>query len=220
MDLQDYSNGLSEQIDQVFKSYPQAYDHRDQHPWLTGALGDPFASIWFIAENPSLTMVERATNAVVGPLTPETQWSGSRGDKLFRQMLVKHDFKSGTVESLGGWHCYITNVIKEADYSNRWNAKKQSERNRIAEIWNPVLAWELEHSKPLLVTIMGNRTNTELQYLENLGQITLPETIKITHYAYIGQRARGKLGPMHPQRVQEYDVEFAKVKSLLGQMSK
>jgi hypothetical protein len=44
--------------------------------------------------------------------------------------------------------------------------------------------------------------------------------MKVTHYAYIGQRPKGKLGPMHPQRIQEYDQEFSDVANLFHQLNK
>ena len=63
----------------VFESNPELYDHRAQFPWVLACLGDPFAPVWFVAENPSLTQVERALDS-----TPEDQWNVSIGDKLFR----------------------------------------------------------------------------------------------------------------------------------------
>jgi hypothetical protein len=61
---------------------------------------------------------------------------------------------------------------------------------------------------------MGRQTERLLSHLISAGKIKLPRSEYITHYAYIGQRAQGKLGPMHPQRVEEYDEEFAKVRKL------
>ncbi len=219
MKTEEFFDGLSKQIDLVFRSHRQHEDPRIQHPWLTGSLGDPFSGIWFIAENPSLTMVERATDPEGGPPTPEAQWYESRGDKLFRDLLVKHGFKSGSRESHGGWHCYITNVIKEADYASRWGAKTQTERNRIAEIWYPVLNWEMTNSNPRLVVILGKKVETLLNHLQRSKNLRLPETTLIQHYTYVALRPRGTLGPMHPQRVKEYDQEFAQVKQLFERLS-
>ena len=214
MEKEEYYQTFAEQQNLVFQSYPKLQDPRIEHPWLTGALGDPFSGIWFIAENPSLTLLERATDPGGGPPTPEAQWYASRGDKLFRDMLVKYGFKSGDRDSHGGWHCYITNVIKEADYASRWNTKTKTERNRIVEIWYSVLRWELENSKPRLVVIMGRRVEDLLNYLQRSKKLGLPKTTLIQNYAYIGNRPRGSLGPMHPVRVKEYDQEFSMVADL------
>jgi len=54
--------GSARETDGIFKLNPGLFDHRTQHPWLVGALGDPHAGIWFVAENPSLTQVERVQN--------------------------------------------------------------------------------------------------------------------------------------------------------------
>ena len=120
---EQYWTGLAKQTDLVFQAHPSLYDHRQDHLWLTGALGEPHKGIWFIAENPSLTQIERVQNPDGGVPTPEAQWWASRGDKLFREMLVGHGFKQGTIDSPGGWNCYITNVVKETDYARRWREK-------------------------------------------------------------------------------------------------
>ncbi len=125
---------LAIQIDIVFRSHSSLFDHRREYPWLTGALGNPNSAIWFIAENPSLTQIERVQNPDGGAPTPEAQWWASRGDKLFRQMLVDHGFKKRSIDSPGDWNCYITNVVKETDYASRWREKTQEARNQAAEI--------------------------------------------------------------------------------------
>ncbi len=204
----EYRQGLLKKIGDVFQAHPSLYDHRKEFPWLTGSLGNPDSGIWFISENPSLTQVERVANPDGGLPTEEAQWWASRGDKLFREMLVTHGFKSGAIHSPGGWHCYITNVIKEADYSSHWHEKSQEMRNRAAEIWAPVLSWELATSKPRLVVIMGGAADLLLEHLVALRKIQLPEIMRIKHYSYIGQRAQGKLGPMHPERIRQYSKDF------------
>ncbi len=110
---QEYVTALKQKIDIVFRGHPDIFDHRKQFPWLTGFLGNPFAGIWFVAENPSLTMVERATKQKLELLTEENQWRVSKGDLLFRDMLVKHGFKEPPRDAAGGWNCYITDVIKK-----------------------------------------------------------------------------------------------------------
>lgn len=215
----DYWAGLARQTDLVFKTHPDLYDHRAHHPWLIGALGDPYSGIWFVAENPSLTQVERVRDPIGGPPTVEAQWWSSRGDKLLREMLVQYGFKQGPIDSPGGWKCYITNVIKEADYTRNWREKTQQARNQAAETWAGLLSWELENSKPKLVVVLGKQTDLLLKHLVSIGRIELPRTEQITHYAYIGQRAQGKLGPMHPKRVQAYDEEFARIRTIFDALA-
>lgn len=214
----DYWSGLWRGTEKTFKSHPDLKDHRSLHPWLIGALGDPFGGIWFVAENPSLTQVERVQDPDGGSPTKEAQWWSSRGDKLFREMLVKHGFKKGSIESPGGWKCYITNVIKEADYTKDWRDKTQEARNHAAEIWASLFAWELENSKPKLVVIMGRQTETLLDHLVSTRRIHLPRTDWLTHYAYIGQRAQGNLGPMHPTRIAAYDQDFLRIRKVFDSL--
>ena len=49
--------------DAVYRSDPRIPDRRREHPSVTGCLGDPFAPVWFIAEAPSLTQVERPSKS-------------------------------------------------------------------------------------------------------------------------------------------------------------
>ncbi len=217
---EEYRQELIKKIGNVFQSHPTLFDHQKEFPWLTGALGDPESRIWFVAENPSLTQVERVLNPDGNAPTEEAQWWASRGDKLFREMLVTHGFKSGAIDSPGGWHCYITNVIKEADYSSRWHEKSQEMRNKAAEIWAPVLAWELATSKPRLVVILGGAADLLLKQLVANRKIQLPEVMRIKHYSYIGQRAQGKLGPMHPERVKDYSTDFDLIRKRYDQQKK
>lgn len=183
------------------------HDHRGPHPWLTGALGDPFAGVWFVAENPSLTQVERVRDC-----TPNSQWLQSRGDKLFRQMLVEHGFKDAPAEGPGGWHCYITDVVKSADRAGAWAKLPKAEQMATAEAWAPVLAWELEHSKPKLLVCVGKQAGRFLDALAAGGHLPqLPERTSVDHYSFVAMRPLGELGPMHPERVAAYGEQFAAV---------
>ena len=86
-----FDAALREQIAATFRRHPRLPDHRDEFPWVTSYLGDPHAPVWFLGEYPSLTQVERGTDA-----TPQDQWAISKGDELFRQALFKHGFKEGS----------------------------------------------------------------------------------------------------------------------------
>ena len=115
----------------MFRSNPEVRDHREAHPWLTGSLGDPMRRVWFVAENPRLRQAERVRDPAGGPPTEDAQWWASAGDRLFRTLLVRHGLKGGTIEAHGGWRCYITNLIKKAEYAHQWRGSK-SERQRAA----------------------------------------------------------------------------------------
>ena len=197
---------LERRSDRVFAANPDLLDHRTQYPWLTGALGDINARVWFIAEAPSRTQAERAQGE-----SPERQWSVSRGDKLFRKMLVKHGFKSGDETSLGGWNCYITDVVKSLHRAGKWSELPDERRHAIAAAWAPVLAWELETGQPELVVSVGDRTHELLDYLQASELIpALPRRKKIRHYTYVAMRPdrKRRLGPSDPLRIAEYDAMF------------
>lgn len=220
MTPEEFYRELSTKIDRVFKTHPQLTDHRIERPGLIGALGDPFSGIWFVGVYPSQTRVDSLPKRTDFPLTAdEAQWSVSLGDKLLRKMLVKHGFKSGTVESRGGWNCYLTNVIKQLVRAGTWNKKPPREQQLIAETWYPVLRWELETSRPRLIVAMGKQATKLLAYLKDTHALKLPRIEEIESYVYVASRPRGNQPPGHPQRIQEYDDEFARIARILRELS-
>jgi hypothetical protein len=213
---EEFFAGLGAAVDAIFAGHPELYDHRREFPWLTGSLGDPFAGVWFIGENPSLNMVRRMTGDSV-----EQQWAASRGDLLFRERLVAHGYKDAPPLSEGGWHCYITNVAKTAEVVKEWRGKPEADRDRIAEAWAPVLRYELEHGQPRLLVFLGRRatgfgeSERLTRQLSTSGLIPdLPTTANVYHYAFIGQRVDKGRGPGHPERIAEWDEQFAEVDRL------
>ncbi len=208
---------LLRRTSEVFASHPNLYNHLHDFPWLTGALGDETAKVWFAAENPSLSQVERAIDPQGGPPTEEAQWWASRADKLFRDLLVKHGFKSNPANEHDGWRCYVTNVIKEADYVSAWRGSPTERRRNAALAWSPVLRWELEQSMPRLIVALGKTVTGVLAELAARG-LPLPRIETVQHYSYVALRPRGKQGPMHPERVKEYDDEFARIAELSRQL--
>jgi hypothetical protein len=165
--------------------------------------------VWFVAEYPSLTQVERAPFS-----TPEAQWNISIGDRLFREMLAKHGFKTGGEAASGGWRCYITDIVKSTYRATKWNAAARDELFAIAEAWSPVLAWELETGRPAILVVLGNRTKTLLDHLLKRRLVPHPRTVMSAwSYAYVASRpdSARKLGPMHPVRLAEYDQQFAAI---------
>lgn len=212
-----YDRGIRRQIAAVFRKNPHLPDHRKAHPWLTCFLGDPFAPCWFVAENPSLGQVERA---LIDSL-PEPMWCVSPGDLVFRRMLVKHGFKTGTDRSGGGWRCYITDVIKSAARAEEWKSQRDMSSWPTARAWAPVLRWELEQGKPRLIVALGKEAARLLASLRSAGLLPeFPPVVQIHHYAYIASRADAarRLGPMHPTRLAEYDATFARIQRQVAKL--
>ena len=114
-DIEAFYEGLKEKVGEVFDAHAELPDHRQEFPWLIGSLGDPFSPVWFVAENPSITQVKMAVGS-----SPELQWSVSKGDRLFRRALAENGFKDGEPLEPGGWHCYITDVLKSAVKVKDW----------------------------------------------------------------------------------------------------
>jgi hypothetical protein len=210
----DYFQELIRKTKEVFDKHPSLFNHFSYNPWLEGALGNPFAGIMFIAENPSLTQVERAQGRRGSTATSDAQWNTSKGDLIFREALFEAGFKMTSPETPGGWKCYITNIIKEADYAKNTGAKTQADRNLSADIWFEVLKWEFETGKPKLIVTMGGQAEVLLRHLQVKNGLVLPRVINITHYAYIGQRPDRvrKLKAGDPIRIKEYKAEIAHVK--------
>jgi uracil-DNA glycosylase len=116
-----------------------------------------------------------------------------------------------------GWRCYITNVIKEADYAGRWRGSPAERRRRAAALWAPVFEWELEAARPRLVVALGK---TVRGILTRLGDaLPFPRIKTLQHYAYVAHRPRGTQGPMHPDRVREYDAEFRRIAELRDELA-
>lgn len=210
---------MSSEITSVLLAHPEIPDHRVKYPWLVGALGSTRANVLFVAENPSLSQVEAATDPLTGgPATIESQWWQSRGDKLFREALVESGLKLGSIASADNWNCYITNVIKQPDYAEKWKKLTSKDLCRHAEIWGSVLRLELSIVNPKLVVALGNKAHLALQHLMRSELIPRYPIHKIPHYSYIALRAdaKRKLGPMNPIRVKEYREQVLRVTELVN----
>ena len=203
-----FDAALREQIAATFRRYPRLPDHRDEFPWVTSYLGDSHAPVWFLGEYPSMTQVERGTDA-----TPQDQWAISKGDELFRQALFKHGFKEGSEMSPDGWRCYITNVVKSVHRAWKWNRADEESAYQIAEWWAGVLAWNLLPAAPRSSSSWGSEQEL-LQHVARAGSVEpLPRLMDVWSYAYVASRpdAARRLRPMHPLRLAEYDEQFAAV---------
>ena len=205
--LVSFERELDARIGAIFASHPELEDHRAQFPWVTGYLGDPFATVSFVPENPSLGQMRRP-----GSATRESQWAISPGDLLLRRMLAKHGFKIGEPTARGGWRCYITDVIKSAVTASEWSRLPVSEQDEVADAWAPVLSWEIATGQPRLVVAMGHKADRHLRRLQRQGHIpTLPQQMRIDHYSSVAMRPKGRLPPNHPARLADYDRDFAAI---------
>jgi hypothetical protein len=202
--VNDHADEMARRIGAVFDAHPELEDHRRSHPWLVGWLGDPAAATWLISENPSATQIARIHSSFA---TPESQWAASRGDRLLREALVEHGLKTGSPFDQGGWRCYLTNVMKSKVFVKDWNGTPAAQQLRVAEVWAPVLRFELEVGHPMVVIVLGGKAERALRHLEKQCLVPKPPSMhRIDHYSYVMHRPdnRRGLGPGHPLRQQEW----------------
>jgi hypothetical protein len=191
---------MDEKRADVFAGHPELHDHRQDLPWLTGSIGDPFSPVWFIAEIPSLTRAKRGTGT-----SPNTQWGISTGDRLLRETLVECGLKTGDPMADGGWRCYLSDVIKSADVAKSWRQRVRKDKERVAEAWAPVMRYELEHGQPEFIVFLGDSARSLTTHLAARGFIPcLPPYDCVPHYSAVMSQPRGRLGPGHPARVAEW----------------
>ena len=155
---------------------PHWEEQIDKHPWLYGALGDPEADVMFICENPSLTGVRKARSPLGGPCDFDTQWTGDparRPDKRFRTVLCDLGLKEGGIWERGGWKCYITNVIKQAEFVRDWNDPNKvspADKRRAARKWSRILQWEFDMVCPKIMFYVGRQAEDFVRRLVREGR--------------------------------------------------
>ncbi len=194
---------LQAEIDKVFAAN-QFRDYRKTYHWLKGYLGDVSSGVMFLAENPSLRGIKKASKDRILQ-DPEKQWSVSPGDRIFRNALFEAAFKDGSPISPGGWHCYITNIIKLVDVASKWNARTDDDRWQIAKAFAPVLQKELELVEPDVIVVMGERPKKLFLRLQEEGALSVASNARkefVRHYAYFNY------GPPDPDEVSEYEEKF------------
>ena len=163
-----------------------------EYPWLYGALGDANADVMFVCENPSLRGLRAASASPVGGRPDfDTQWTGdpaNRRDKRFRKVLCDLGLKDGGIWERGGWHCYITNVIKQAAIVGGWRKVPQLEKRRAARQWSDILQMEFDVVEPDTVFCVGGKAHEMVKWLQRNAGLDVPGTIHgIWHYsAYRG----------------------------------
>lgn len=166
-----------------------------EYPWLYGALGKVPSNEMFIAENPSITGIRHANVDTVDGEPPdiEAQWWGGKNNKaakVFRQVLCDLKLKSSSPNTKGGWNCYITNVIKRANYAKENEKVADSYRLILAEIWAPTLEWEIKQVQPRILYCLGRRTEKVVKYLQKNGLIPNLPAHYVIHYSARGELSR------------------------------
>ncbi len=164
------------------------------HPWLYGALGAVPADVMFICENPSVRGVRQAHQQPVGGRKPdlESQWWGGPRDyaaRRFRRVLCELGLKTTPPGARGGWKCYITNLVKEANVVRDQNALSSGYKKRQAEAWAPTLTWELVRVRPRYIFCVGAKTARLMRWLQQEKLLPHFDFHQIWHYSSRGSDA-------------------------------
>ena len=155
-----------------------------EHPWFYGALGDPNADVMFVCENPSLGGIRAGSKSPVGGRDPDfdTQWTGGPANR-FRRVLCDVGLKDGGIWEPGGWHCYITNVIKQAAIAGDRKKVPQREKQHAAHQWSDILQKEFDVVQPDTVFCVGGNAHEMVKLLQ-LYRLNVRGTIhRIWHYS-------------------------------------
>jgi hypothetical protein len=175
---------------------PNAELQIEHYPWLYGALGEVPSEVMFICENPSLTGVGKAHVDTIDGRLPdiEAQWWGGYNDpaaRRFRPVLRRLGLKQSHSASRGGWKCYITNVVKEANLAGlEQDSKDQRERIQQARQWADVLCWEFERAQPKHVFCVGRDAFAAVQRLQSEGLLPKFTPHYVCHYSARGRDDR------------------------------
>lgn len=198
-------------------------DWLDEFPWLTGYLGDPLSPVWFIAECPSLTAIEKADKRERGKpepnqeLSENLQWNCHDKDtQMLREALTRAGLKDGDLCANSDWRCYLTNAVKEPQFAKDRNAQKPKKNmlREDANIWWPVLQHQIDNGKPGVLVPIGQNSADLLEYMRECGLKTSAEIISpIYQYSYIMTKPDRKmgLGPGHPARIEEFEASILKI---------
>lgn len=170
---------------------PHADLQTTRYPWLYGALGAVPSDVMFVCENPSLSGVQQAHVETIdgGPPDIDAQWwGGPRNPAAQRFRVVLHDLglKLTPPDARGGWNCYITNVVKEANVVKNQNDLDEIGRKAQAVDWADVLSWELSQVKPRYLFAVGGKSAAALLYLRERKLVPDIQFRQIWHYSARG----------------------------------
>lgn len=211
------SDSIFREIKKNIKKH-KLYDYLNDYPWLTGYIGNPNCSVWFIGENPSLDGVKKVHDRNTEH-SENLQWNSHSGDWLLRDSLTEFGYKDGESRENVGWNCYITNFIKEPETVAVRNKKKQDKKYWQVQAlrWLPILQLQIDNGKPKVLVEMGGQALEILNFMKVNGLKT-PEFDFIPHYSYIMKRPdrSTKLGPGHPLRIKEFKEAISRIKNKYG----
>jgi Uracil DNA glycosylase superfamily len=157
----------------------------EQFPWFYGALGAVPSEVVFICENPSLAGVRLGLTQTTPP-DIESQWGGGEIDnpaKRFRPALVEAGLKDPLAQAKGGWRCYLTNVVKQANIVNEQNARTWREKVAEARTWADVLRWELQKVAPNHIFCVGGNSTKLVTLLQVERQLPPFRVNELMHYS-------------------------------------
>ena len=174
-----------------------AEDKAAQFNFSFGCYGNPNADVIFMPEIPSLSAKEVISEAYSKQPQElwKTAWKVTIGDYLFRIALHENDFIPEELGPLSDepwkWNCWITDFVKNAEYTNKWNRMSKAEKSQALEVNRDFLMRELkilnEPPKPIRWIIFVGK-KTESYFLKHL-RVKLDDGFKfesdwIYHYAW------------------------------------
>jgi uracil-DNA glycosylase len=173
---------------------PHREEQIEKYPWLCGALGAVPSDVMFICENPSLAGVRQGHVQTPdgGPPDFEAQWWGGARNpaaKRFRRVLCELGLKEGRPSAKGGWRCYITNAIKEANVAGDQATTSSARRIAQARAWADILRWEVDVVGPVHVFAVGQRAEEVVLGLQSEGLLPQFGVHRVCHYS---DRGRGR----------------------------
>lgn len=193
-----------------------------KYKWLNGHLGNPEFPIWFVGENPSIKGVNRiAAKRIDGHKLAESenlQWNCHASEtRMFREALTEAGLKTGELCENTGWRCYITNAVKTPDVVKDRNASKnEASMRKEAEIWWPVLQYQIDSAKPLVLVALGGQSYKLLKYMHDCGLKMPPSIARIDHYSYVMKRPRGKVPGGAPARIEDFKAKIREIARQYG----
>ena len=200
-DLRDKINRRLDELETLHRE-----EQKNEFPWLYGALGAVPSDVMFICENPSLTGVAKAHVDTIDDCDRDIErqwWDGPKSScrKRFRPVLCQMGLKTSQPDALGGWNCYITNVVKEANFAGEDQRKKTPQQRREqARDWAGILRWEWEQVRPQHVFCVGEASFEAVKRLQRDGLLPVFKPVPMWHYSARGRDADIKQRMLLPLR--------------------
>jgi uracil-DNA glycosylase len=104
-------------------------------------------------------------------------------------VLCALGLKDSPPAAKGGWRCYITNVIKEANLARTQAATKHRRRIEQARQWADILRWEVDAVRPTHVFAVGGRAHEVVLDLQAQSRLPKFAVHRICHFS---DRGRGR----------------------------